>query len=70
MSFRVLPDLSPVWVSTRQFFSKQTNFRIVQPEELEKAVNLINNRPRKSLDYRTPFEVFYADRSDAVALQI
>jgi transposase, IS30 family len=54
----------------RQFFSKQTNFKLVKPEELEKAVDLINNRPRKSLDYRTPFEAFYADRSDAVALQI
>lgn len=54
----------------RQFFPKQTNFKIVKPEALEKAVTLINNRPRKSLDYKTPFEVFYANRSDADALQI
>ena len=54
----------------RQFFPKQTNFRIVKPEELEKAVILINKRPRKSLDYKTPFEVFYSDESDADALQI
>lgn len=54
----------------RQFFPKQTNFKIVKPEELEKAVSLINNRPRKSLDYKTPFEVFYADKSDTDALQI
>ena len=54
----------------RQFFPKQTNFRTVKPEALEKAVMLINQRPRKSLDYKTPFEVFYADRSDTVALQI
>lgn len=54
----------------RQFFPKQTNFRIVKAEELQKAVDLINNRPRKSLDYRTPFEIFYADTLDAVALQI
>jgi transposase, IS30 family len=45
----------------RQFFPKQMNFRVVKPEELEKAVDLINNRLRKSLDYRTPFEVFYAN---------
>jgi IS30 family transposase len=31
---------------------------------------LINNRPRKSLGYKTPFEVFYSDKSDADALQI
>lgn len=54
----------------RQFFPKKTNFRIVKPEALEKAVDLINNRPRKSLDYRTPFEVFYSKKSDADALQI
>ena len=54
----------------RQFFPKQTNFRIVKPETLEQVVIWINDRPRKSLDYKTPFEVFYADRSDAAALQI
>jgi IS30 family transposase len=54
----------------RQFFPKDTNFRLVKPEQLETAVNLINHRPRKSLDYRTPFEVFYSDRSDTDALQI
>jgi IS30 family transposase len=54
----------------RQFFPKQTNFKIVKLEALEKAVTLINNRPRKSLDYKTPFEVFYADKSDPDALQI
>ncbi|TRT77727.1 MAG: IS30 family transposase, partial [Microcystis flos-aquae Ma_QC_C_20070823_S18] len=34
-----------------------------------RAVNLINNRPRKCLDYRTPNEVFYKDRSDSDAIQ-
>ena len=54
----------------RQYFPKQTNFSIVKPEALEKAVMLINNRPRKSLDYKTPVEVLNADRSDTVPLQI
>ena len=52
----------------RQFFPKGTNFKIVSPEEVEKAVELINNRPRKCLDYRTPFEVFYELTSDSDAL--
>jgi IS30 family transposase len=52
----------------RQFFPKGTNFRITKQEELEKVVDLINNRPRKSLDYRTPAEVFYEYISDDVAL--
>jgi IS30 family transposase len=54
----------------RQFFPKGTNFKIVKPEALQTAVDLINHRPRKSLDYRTPHEVFFADTSELVALQI
>ncbi|ARI79803.1 transposase [Microcystis aeruginosa FACHB-905 = DIANCHI905] len=43
--------------------------KIVKPEEVERAVNLINNRPRKCLDYRTPNEVFYECKSDSDAIQ-
>jgi transposase, IS30 family len=43
----------------RQFFPKGTNFKIVKPEALKRVVDLINHRPRKSLDYRTPYEEFY-----------
>ncbi len=53
----------------RQFFPKGTNFRITKQEDLEKIVDLINNRPRKSLDYRTPTEVFYEYFSHDFALQ-
>lgn len=42
----------------RQFFPKGTNFKIIKQEELKKAVDLINHRPRKSLGFLTPFEVF------------
>ncbi|MDB9397750.1 IS30 family transposase, partial [Microcystis aeruginosa CS-573] len=44
-------------------------FKILKPEEVERAVNLINNRPRKCLDYQTPNEVFYKGRSDSDAIQ-
>ncbi|NJK52691.1 MAG: IS30 family transposase [Acaryochloris sp. RU_4_1] len=54
----------------RQFFPKGTNFKIVKPEALKSVVDLINHRPRKSLDYRTPYEVFYPQPSAPVALQI
>lgn len=54
----------------RQFFPKGTNFKIVQPEALQWAVDLINHRPRKCLDYRTPYEVLYPQPSAPVALQI
>ena len=53
-----------------QYFPKKTNFRIVKPEQLENAVELVNHRPRKLLDYQTPFEVFYLQASETVALQI
>jgi transposase, IS30 family len=53
----------------RQFFPKWTNFRIIKPEQVTRVMDLINDRPRKSLGYRTPREVFYG-QSGAVALQI
>jgi transposase, IS30 family len=52
----------------RQFFPKQTNFRIVKSEQVQRVMDLINDRPRKSLGYRTPREVFYG-QSGTVALQ-
>ena len=54
----------------RQFFPKGTNFKIVKAELLQQVVDLINHRPRKSLDYRTPYEVLYSQPSAPVALQI
>jgi IS30 family transposase len=54
----------------RQFFPKSTNFKIVKKEAFQKVVDLINHRPRKSLDYLTPHEVFYAPSSELVALRI
>ncbi|MFM6520965.1 MAG: IS30 family transposase, partial [Microcystis panniformis] len=35
----------------------------------QRAVNLINNRSRKCLDYRTSNEVSYKGRSDRDAIQ-
>jgi IS30 family transposase len=42
----------------RQFFPKKSSFAIVTQDEINKAVKLINNRPRKRLNYKTPAEVF------------
>lgn len=50
----------------REFYPKSTNFKIVKELDFQKVVNLINHRPRKSLDYRTPHEVFFAS-SEPVA---
>jgi len=42
----------------RQFFPKKSSFANINQEIIEEAVALINNRPRKRLDYLTPQEVF------------
>jgi len=42
----------------RRFFPKGTDFSKVSQEEIDYAVNWLNNCPRRSLNYRTPKEVF------------
>lgn len=42
----------------RQFFPKKSSFAKIEQETIEKVVKLINNRPRKRLNYLTPAEVF------------
>ena len=40
------------------FFPKGTDFSKVSPAELEAVVLKINQRPRKCLNYRAPYDVF------------
>jgi len=42
----------------RQYFPKGTDFNLVSQKEFDNAVERLNNRPRKCLNYRTPVEVF------------
>lgn len=42
----------------RQFFPKGTDFREVRQPELDYATELLNDRPRKRLGYRTPNDIF------------
>lgn len=42
----------------REYFPKGTDFNTVTEQELEKVQKQINMRPRKRLNYRTPFEMF------------
>jgi len=54
----------------RQFFPKDRDLTAVTHEEIEHAMNLLNHRPRKSLGFRTPHEVFFNTRTSlTVALQ-
>lgn len=43
----------------RQFFPKKTDFTKIINEQVQEAVRIINNRPRKSLNYLTPNEVYF-----------
>jgi IS30 family transposase len=52
----------------RQYLPKGMTFDTLTQRQLDKIVNKINNRPRKSLGYRTPAEVFF--RACNFALQI
>jgi len=45
----------------RKFYPKGTDFSEVTDEEILRVQNLINERPRKSLNYKTPKEVLYKD---------
>jgi IS30 family transposase len=54
----------------RQYFPKHRDLTTVTQHEIEKTMHKLNHRPRKSLDYRTPYEVFFNTRTSlTVALQ-
>lgn len=42
----------------RQYFPKQSDLRAVDPDYIEFVQDRLNRRPRKTLDYATPEEVF------------
>ena len=42
----------------RQFFPKGTDFNKVSRKEIKKAQDLLNGRPRQSLGFQKPYEVF------------
>lgn len=50
----------------RQYFPKKTDFSKVTLSETKLAVDRLNQRPRKCLDFKSPFEVFF---HPSVALQ-
>jgi len=54
----------------RQYFPKARDLTTVTQREIEKVMDKLNHRPRKSLGYRTPYEVFFKTRTSlTVALQ-
>jgi len=43
----------------RQYFPKGSSFTDITPERIQEVENKLNHRPRKTLGWRTPYEVFY-----------
>ena len=46
----------------RQYTPKSTSFENITPEYIQMIEDKLNNRPRKSLNRKTPNEVFYAEK--------
>jgi len=42
----------------RQYFPKKTDFALITDKDVCKVQDLLNSRPRKTLDYQTPNEIF------------
>ena len=43
----------------RQYFPKGMELTEISQEQVQYAVDRLNHRPRKVLDFKTPFEVFF-----------
>lgn len=50
----------------RQYFPKKYHFAKITDKDVQQVEDLLNNRPRKMLGYRTPNEVFFKQRSVAL----
>jgi len=44
----------------RQYLPKEADLTVVPPRQLQAHVRTLNRRPRKCLDFQSPFEVFHA----------
>jgi IS30 family transposase len=54
----------------RQYFPKDRDLTTVTEHEIKQAMDKLNHHPRKSLGFRTPYEVFFNTRTSlTVALQ-
>jgi len=51
----------------RQYLPKKTDFTQISKEEITTIQDKLNHRPRKILNYRTPFEVFFTEVAKKLA---
>lgn len=53
----------------RQYFPKKSDFTILNHSEIQAVMDKLNNRPRKSLGFFSPAEVFFDNKPIFVALR-
>jgi len=49
------------WLLIRQYFTKGSSFENISDDEVEAVMNKLNHRPRKTLNFKTPYAVFFAE---------
>ena len=45
----------------RQYFTKGSSFENITDDEVEAVMYKLNHRPRKTLNFKTPYAVFFAE---------
>lgn len=45
----------------RQYFTKGSSFENITDKDIDEVMEKLNHRPRKMLNYKTPYSVFFAD---------
>ncbi len=46
----------------RQYFTKGSSFENISSEQVNLVMDKLNHQPRKTLDYKTPHDVFFSDK--------
>lgn len=49
----------------RQYFPKQMKFAMITDKQIDEVEDKLNNRPRKTLDFQTPNEVFFKEQQQS-----
>jgi IS30 family transposase len=50
----------------RQYFPKKSDFSKITDKDIEQVMDRLNNRPRKTLGYKTPNQVFFKQKPIAI----
>jgi len=50
----------------RQYFPKKSDFSKIKDSDVQQVMDRLNNRPRKTLGYKTPNQVFFKQKQIAL----